>query len=43
MLIFLYNGKPTKDFIENYANVAQMLDQRKRTQLNGEINCDTLV
>jgi len=22
MLIFLYNGKPTKDFIENYANVA---------------------
>ena len=22
MLIFLYNGKPTKYFIENYANVA---------------------
>lgn len=42
-MIFLYNGKPTKDFIENYANVAQMLDQRKRTQVNGEINCDTLV
>jgi|Dee2metaT_21_FD_contig_31_2818395_length_202_multi_6_in_0_out_0_1 hypothetical protein len=26
MLIFLYNGKPTSDFRENYANVAQLLD-----------------
>jgi hypothetical protein len=43
MLIFLYNGKPTSEFRENYSNVVQMLEQRKRTQVNQEINCDTLV
>ena len=41
MLIFLYNGKPTKDFIENYATVAQILDHKRRTMVNGEIDINT--
>lgn len=45
MLIFLYNGKPTKDFIENYATVAQILDHKRRTMVNGEteINADNIL
>lgn len=45
MIIFLYNGKPTKEFAENYATVAQLLDHKRRTMVNGEIeiNTDTIL
>jgi|LakMenEpi03Oct11_1017367.scaffolds.fasta_scaffold20040_1 hypothetical protein len=45
MLIFLYNGKPTKDFIENYATVAQIFEHKRRTMVNGdlEINADSIL
>ena len=33
MLINLYNGKPTTDFQEHYAVVAQMLDIQKRHKI----------
>jgi hypothetical protein len=34
MLINLYNGKPTTDFQDHYAAIAQIIESQRRLQAN---------